>query len=76
MEPYLKAKVVLDKLGNGTLVVNITPDHLMENHKFTFEVDQSYLLVVIRELKDIIDKYPIKGNKLKALYHKVRKKFE
>jgi hypothetical protein len=76
MEPYLKAKVALDKLGNGTLVVSITPDHLKEIHEFTFEVDQSYLPAVIRDLKDIIDKYPIKGNKLKALYHKVIKKFE
>jgi len=63
MEPYLKAKVVLDKLGNGTLIVGITPDHLNENHEFTFEVDQSYLPAVIGDLKDIIDKYPIKGTK-------------
>ena len=60
MEPYLKAKVVLDKLGNGELIVDITPDHLKEIHQFTFEVDQSYLPVVIRALKNIIDKYTIK----------------
>ena len=57
MEPYLKANVVLDKLGNGELIVDITPDHLKEKHEFRFEVDQSYLPAVISDLKDIIDKY-------------------
>jgi hypothetical protein len=55
MEPYLNAKVVLDKIGNGELIVNITPDHLKEKHEFIFEVDQSYLPKVISELKYIID---------------------
>ena len=61
MEPYLKAKVVLDKIGNGELIVNITPDHLKEKHEFIFEVDQSYLPKVISDLKAIIENYPIKG---------------
>jgi len=62
MEPELRAKVVLDKLGRGSLFVTITPDHLKEHHRFTFSVDQSYLPVVIKDLQRVLDKYPIKGN--------------
>jgi hypothetical protein len=62
IEPELGAKVCLDKLGHGSLVVNITPDHMNEQHQFTFEVDQSFIPGVIRNLEKILDKYPIKGN--------------
>lgn len=61
MEPELGAKVTLDKLGHGSLVVYITPDHINEHHEFTFEVDQSFLPGVIRNLESILNKYPIKG---------------
>ena len=63
MEPELRAKVTLDKLGHGSLVVSITPDYMNEHHKFTFEVDQSFLPGVIKNLEDGLDKYPLKGKK-------------
>ena len=63
MEPELGAKVTLDKLGRGSLAVCITPDHLNEHHAFTFDADQSFLPGVIRNLENILDKYPIKGSK-------------
>jgi hypothetical protein len=61
MEPELRAKVTLDKLGHGSLVVRITPDHLHEDHTFAFEVDQSFVSGVIRNLENILVNYPIKG---------------
>ena len=61
MEPELGAKVILDKLGHGSLVVHITPDHLHEHHSFTFEVDQSFIPGVIKDLENVLDRYPIKG---------------
>ena len=61
-EPNLSVKVSLDRLGNGTLTVQITPDHMTENHEYIFEVDQSYFPKVISELKTILEIYPIKTN--------------
>ena len=63
IETELRAKVVLDELGNGCLTVNITPNNLEESHRFTFEVDQSFLPGVIRSLESVLDRYPIRGNK-------------
>ena len=62
MEPELDVSIMLDKKGSGSLAVFITPDHLNEQHDFTFSVDQSYLPSLIRELQTILAKYPIKGS--------------
>lgn len=63
MEPELDVNVSLNKLGHGSLVVNITPDHLNEHHEFTFEVDQSFLPAVIKNLEDVLNRHPIKEDK-------------
>ncbi len=60
IEPYLNAKVDL-KDGRGTLVVDITPDHLTQQHKFEFQVDQSYLPELISALERLLREYPVRG---------------
>ncbi|MCP4546590.1 MAG: hypothetical protein GY835_09020 [bacterium] len=60
IEPYLKARIELED-GAGNLVVEITPDYLMQQHRFTFEVDQSYLPELIRGLERLLQQYPIRG---------------
>lgn len=61
VEPNLGAKVTLDALGRGTLIVQITADHLSEQHTFTTHIDQSYLPDVIRSLQQILEQYPLRG---------------
>ncbi len=63
MEPELHVKVLLDKLGNGSLLVYITPDHLTEKHQCRFKIDQSYLPPVIEDLERVLERYPIKRHK-------------
>ena len=46
VEPYLKANIQL-RDGRGSLVVEISQDHLTQEHRFTFDIDQSYLPEVI-----------------------------
>ncbi len=60
IEPNLSAKVVLDKKGTGTFTVRITPDHMMEDHRFTFAVDQSYLPTVVNQLTILLKKHPVR----------------
>ncbi len=60
IEPYLNAKIDL-KDGRGSMVVEITPDHLRQQHRFDFEVDQSYLPALISSLERVRRKYPIRG---------------
>lgn len=61
IEPNLDLKVSLNKLGSGHLQVQISHDHLAENHEYRFPVDQSYLPGIIDKLKVILKKYPIRG---------------
>ena len=61
MEPQLYLKLEAKNLGHIEMEVDLTPDHLSQQHKFTFEIDQSYLPSVITECKKILEQYPIKG---------------
>jgi hypothetical protein len=61
-EPELQ--VVLeetDGLGHIHALVEITPDHLRQAHRFEFEIDQSYLPAIIRQCSEIVQKHPIRG---------------
>jgi hypothetical protein len=66
MEPNLRAKVSLDRLGRGELAVNIAQDHLREQHTFKFDFDQSYLSGLIRQLGHVLAEYPIRGDEGKT----------
>ena len=60
IEPYLEARVLL-KDGRGEFHVQITPDHMTEEHKYQFEIDQSYLSGLIRELENVLQRFPLRG---------------
>jgi hypothetical protein len=54
-----------DTLGHLRMQVAITPDHLNQRHTFDFELDQSYLPQLIRNCREIIAVYPIRGTEEK-----------
>lgn len=61
-EPELKVSLeVSDSVGHIRAQVEITPDHLLQSHRFEFEVDQSYLPGIIRQCSEIVQEYPIRG---------------
>ena len=59
IEPNLVFKIELQK-GSGSLEIRITPDHMNQDHRFTFEFDQSYLSSIILDCKEILKKFPIR----------------
>ena len=61
MEPELTVTLTAEGLGHMTMVVAITPDHLSQTHRFTFTIDQSYLLPVMDSCRAILRQYPVKG---------------
>jgi hypothetical protein len=61
MEPNLSIRLELGKLGSGTVRVCLTPDHLKETHEVEFDIDQSYLPPVIRQLERILAAYPVRN---------------
>jgi hypothetical protein len=61
MEPALAVKLTAELLGHMTMVVDITPDHLSQVHRFTLVIDQSYLPPVIDSCRTILRQYPVMG---------------
>lgn len=59
-EPELFAKFdAVDRLGHLEFTVEITPDHLSQEHTFRFDgLDQTYLIDVVAQCKAILDSYP------------------
>lgn len=59
-EPELLAKFdAVDRLGHLEFTVEITPDHLSQEHTFRFDgLDQTYLIDVVAQCKAILDSYP------------------
>lgn len=55
------AMEVSDRLGHLRVSVSITPDYLRQQHKFEFELDQSYLPRVMEECKAVLSRFGLKG---------------
>ena len=63
-EPELRVKInSTDTLGHLTMHVEMTPDHMNQKHAFDFELDQTYLPQLIRDCREIVVTYPIRGTK-------------
>lgn len=61
LEPELEVAICkVDAVGHLELRIDITPDHLSQNHTFRIEIDQSYLPGLIRELDAILVKFPVR----------------
>ena len=63
VEPNLYIKLEMDKLGHVAMQVNITPEHMSQRHEFREQIDQSYLPGLIRQIKTVLQKYPIQGKR-------------
>lgn len=62
LEPNLNVKIRGGSMGHIEVVISITPDHLAQSHKFTFEIDQSYLAPLLRECKRILKRLAVVGS--------------
>ena len=64
MEPELAVEMKMREHGHISMEVSITPDHRTQEHRFEFEIDQSYLKEMITECHHVLAAYPIrKGNR-------------
>jgi hypothetical protein len=50
-----------DRRGPILMRVEITPNHMTQEHRVDFEIDQSYLPSLMAQCRSIIDEYPIRG---------------
>jgi hypothetical protein len=63
LEPELSiALKAIDALGHLELTVEITPDHLSQEHKFQFEIDQSYLPAFMNQCRELLRLFPSRNS--------------
>jgi hypothetical protein len=61
-EPDLKVSLeTADSLGHVRALVEITPDHLAQAHRFEFEIDHSHLPGIIQQCSAIMREHPTRG---------------
>ena len=61
LEPELCVELNMKERGQISMRVEITPDHMTQEHTFQFEMDQSYLPSLIGSCRKVLAKYPFTG---------------
>lgn len=60
-EPNIVVRLLTaDRSGHVTVEVELTPDHLTQEHRFEFEIDQSYLPSIIAQCQQLLERYPLR----------------
>lgn len=52
-----------DRRGGIRADVSLTPDHLRQEHTFAFDIDQSYLPDIIRQIRGVLERFPLRGER-------------
>ena len=59
LEPEINVVLTMQKMGQVEATIEITADHINQHHRFTFELDQSYLPGLVRSCEAILDQFPV-----------------
>ncbi|MGF1624612.1 MAG: hypothetical protein ACFCVH_06995 [Alphaproteobacteria bacterium] len=58
-EPNLLVSLIRQgSLGHFEMVVDITPDHTAQSHRFHVDIDQSYLVALLRQCRAVLARKP------------------
>lgn len=60
IEPEVGVTLKVRPLGTVEMEVQITPDQLTQEHRFTFAIDQSYLLPFSSQCVRLLNDFPIR----------------
>jgi hypothetical protein len=59
-EPNLAVRLYGRHLGQIDVVVEISPDPWLQDHRFRFELDQTYLGPAAKQLESILGRWPVR----------------
>jgi len=62
MEPEIAVTLRAKSLGAVEMEVQITPDQLTQEHRFTFAIDQSYLEPLSSQCVRLLNAFPVRGS--------------
>jgi hypothetical protein len=60
MEPNLHVELTAQSGGRVAVELSITADHLTHSHRFTDNIDQTYLPPIIAACETILAKFPVR----------------
>jgi hypothetical protein len=61
-EPNIRVRVsIMPRTGQGSIRVELTPDHMTQSHRVDFDCDQTFLAPVIDECGTILERYPVRS---------------
>lgn len=63
LEPALEMVIRCETLGRVKVSISITPDFVNQSHRFTFDIDQSFLRPALNSCRRILARYPVVGNR-------------
>ena len=61
MVPELGVTLKAKSLGAVEMEVSITPNHLTQEHRFQFSIDQSYLMPLSSQCARVLVAFPVRG---------------
>jgi hypothetical protein len=62
MEPEIAVTLSAKSLGAVEMAVQITPDQLTQEHRFTFAIDQSYLEPLSSQCVQLLNAFPVRDS--------------
>ena len=63
LEPNLTVELAASSLGHLLMEVQITSDHMTQQHTFKFDIDQSYLDCMLKQCRAVLGESPIRGER-------------
>jgi hypothetical protein len=63
IETNLSCEIIINKLGKVDINIHLEPKGTRDNHNINFEIDYSSVNILISQLKLVIKKYPIIGER-------------
>ncbi len=61
MEPEISITLKAETRGHISMIVEITPDHLLQQHRFEFDIDQSHLPALLAQGRQVLTQFPLKA---------------
>jgi hypothetical protein len=59
IEPEIDLSFKMQKMGTLEAIIEITPDHMTQSHRFIVEADQSYLSGLISYCDNVLSRFPV-----------------
>jgi hypothetical protein len=61
LEPNLDIAIRCASRGQVLVKIMVTPDHMTQSHSFEFELDQSYLGLLLDQCKSVLSRWPVRS---------------